>query len=121
METIKNFITKQYKTIITVLIVLFISYWVIFILTPRNTMISENKEKIDLLNDVIENIRKEQNTLEDRITDVNKDIVLIENNITKNTFALITKSHDDVSSKTKKANELGIPIMTPLEFIEKYL
>lgn len=83
METIKNFITKQYKTIITVLIVLFISYWVIFILTPRNTMISENKEKIDLLNDVIKNIRKEQNTLEDRITDVNKDIVLIENNITK--------------------------------------
>lgn len=45
----------------------------------------------------------------------------LENNITKNTFALITKNHDDVSSKTKKANELGIPIMTPLEFIEKYL
>ena len=45
----------------------------------------------------------------------------LENTITKNTFVLITKSHDDVSSKTKKANELGIPIMTPLEFIEKYL
>ena len=45
----------------------------------------------------------------------------LENNITKNTFALITKSHDDVSSKTKKANELGIPIMTPLEFTKKYL
>lgn len=45
----------------------------------------------------------------------------LENNITKTTFALITKSHDDVSSKTKKATELGIPIMTPLEFIEKYL
>ena len=45
----------------------------------------------------------------------------LENNITKNTFALITKSHDDVSSKTKKANELGIPIMTPLEFTQKYL
>ena len=45
----------------------------------------------------------------------------LENNITKNTFVLITKSHDDVSSKTKKANELGIPIMTPLEFTEKYL
>ena len=45
----------------------------------------------------------------------------LENTITKNTFVLITKSHDDVSSKIKKANELGIPIMTPLEFIEKYL
>jgi len=45
----------------------------------------------------------------------------LENTITKNTFVLITKSHDDVSSKTKKANELGIPIMTPLEFTKKYL
>lgn len=45
----------------------------------------------------------------------------LENNITKNTFILITKSHDDVSSKTTKAKELGIPIMTPLEFTEKYL
>ena len=45
----------------------------------------------------------------------------LENTITKNTFVLITKSHDDVSSKTKKANELGIPIMTPLEFTQKYL
>ena len=45
----------------------------------------------------------------------------LENNITKKTFALITKSLDDVSSKTKKAQELGIPIMTPEEFIKKYL
>ena len=45
----------------------------------------------------------------------------LENNITKKTFALITKSLDDISSKTKKAQELGIPIMTPEEFIQKYL
>ena len=45
----------------------------------------------------------------------------LENNLTKNTFTLITKSHDDISAKTKKANELGIPIMTPLEFTAKYL
>lgn len=45
----------------------------------------------------------------------------LENNITKNTFVLITKSHDDMSSKTTKAKDLGIPIMTPLEFTEKYL
>ena len=45
----------------------------------------------------------------------------LENNITKSTFLLITKSHDDTSSKTKKAQELGIPILTPDEFNEKYL
>ena len=45
----------------------------------------------------------------------------LENSITKSTFVLVTKSHDDVSSKTRKAEELGIPIMTPMEFIKKYL
>jgi DNA ligase (NAD+) len=45
----------------------------------------------------------------------------LENNVTKNTFVLITKSHDDTSSKTKKAQELRIPILTPDEFNEKYL
>ena len=45
----------------------------------------------------------------------------LENNITKNTFVLITKSLDDISSKTKKAQELGIPIMTPDDFIKEYL
>lgn len=44
----------------------------------------------------------------------------LENKVDKNTFALIVKSKDDVSNKTKKATELGIPIFTPEEFIEKY-
>ena len=45
----------------------------------------------------------------------------MENKVDKNTFALIVKSKDDVSNKTKKAEELGVPIFTPEEFIEKYL
>ena len=45
----------------------------------------------------------------------------LENKVDKNTFALIVKSKDDVSNKTKKASELGVPIFTPEEFIEKYL
>ena len=45
----------------------------------------------------------------------------LENSIKKDTFALVVKSKDDASNKIKKANELGIPIMTPEEFIEKYL
>ena len=45
----------------------------------------------------------------------------VDNNITKKTFVLITKSLDDISSKTNKAKELGIPIMVPEEFIKKYL
>ena len=44
----------------------------------------------------------------------------LDNTIGKNTNVLITKSKDDVSNKTKKANDLGIPIMTPPEFVKKF-
>jgi NAD-dependent DNA ligase len=46
---------------------------------------------------------------------------VLENNITKSTFAVITKSKEDVSNKIIKAREMSIPIYTPEEFIEKYL
>jgi NAD-dependent DNA ligase len=45
----------------------------------------------------------------------------LEDNITKDTFALIVKTHDDVSNKTKYATENNIPIMTPEEFRDKYM
>jgi len=45
---------------------------------------------------------------------------VLDDNIGKNTNILIVKSKDDVSNKTKYANEHNIPIMTPEEFIEKY-
>ena len=44
----------------------------------------------------------------------------LDDSIGKNTNILITKSSDDVSNKTKKANELNIPIMTPSEFVKKF-
>jgi NAD-dependent DNA ligase len=45
---------------------------------------------------------------------------ILEDNISKTTFLLIVKSKEDVSNKTKKANDLGIQIMTPEEFNQKY-
>ena len=58
METIKNFITKNYKTIISVLVGLFLLYWVIFILTPLNTMAIADSKKIDSLDNVVNGIYK---------------------------------------------------------------
>jgi DNA ligase (NAD+) len=46
---------------------------------------------------------------------------VLDDNIGKNTFVLIVKTKDDVSNKTKYADEHKIPIMTPPEFYEKYL
>jgi DNA ligase (NAD+) len=44
----------------------------------------------------------------------------LDDNIGKNTNILITKSKEDVSNKTKKANEMKIPIMVPAEFVKTY-
>lgn len=83
METFKNFIVKYYKLIIGVLVGLFLLYWFIFVITPSSTMIAEDKAKIDSLNNVVNEIYKEQDKLENQITLINKDIDKIENNVTK--------------------------------------
>lgn len=45
----------------------------------------------------------------------------LEDSIKTTTFALIVKSKEDVSNKTKDAEKKGVPIMTPEEFKMKYL
>jgi NAD-dependent DNA ligase len=40
----------------------------------------------------------------------------LEDSVNKTTFALIVKSKEDESNKTKKAKDLEIPIYTPEEF-----
>jgi NAD-dependent DNA ligase len=44
----------------------------------------------------------------------------LDDNMGRNTFALIVKSKTDVSNKTKYADEHGIPTYIPAEFIAKY-
>ena len=83
METTKNFIIKNYKIIISVLVGLFLLYWFIFILTPLNTMAIEDSKKIDSLDNIVNEMYKEQDKLENKITDINKEIDKIEYNVTK--------------------------------------
>ena len=45
---------------------------------------------------------------------------ILDDTMGKNTDILITKSYEDVSNKTKKAKEIGIPIYTPADFAKKY-
>jgi hypothetical protein len=45
---------------------------------------------------------------------------ILDDNVSRSTFVLITKSKEDVSNKTKYAEQHGIPIMVPSEFIAKY-
>ena len=46
---------------------------------------------------------------------------VLDDNMSKKTFALIVKSLDDVSNKTKKAVAENIPIMTPEMFKKEYM
>uniref|UniRef100_A0A6C0I337 DNA polymerase beta n=1 Tax=viral metagenome TaxID=1070528 RepID=A0A6C0I337_9ZZZZ len=45
----------------------------------------------------------------------------LDDGIGKHTFVLVVKSKEDVSNKTKYAEQHGIPMMTPEEFIATYL
>jgi len=81
MEIVKNFIIKNYKTILSVLVGLFIVYWVIFVLTPNSTMSKVDKDKLDSLTNVVNQINKEQEILENEIKVLNKEVDKIDNNI----------------------------------------
>jgi len=83
METVKNFIIKNYKTILAGLLGLFLLYWVIFILMPKNTMLKEDRQRIDALNEKIEEINKEQDKLESQITEIDKEVTQIETKVKK--------------------------------------
>jgi len=41
--------------------------------------------------------------------------------VSKNTFAVLVKDLDEDTGKASEAKKLGIPLMTPAQFIEKYL
>lgn len=93
MEKFKNFIVKNYKTILMVILGLFIVYWVIFIFTPLNTMNSEDKTKIEALDKKIDSLTKSQNVLETEIKNLNNEVDKIDDNISK------IKSNKDKTGK----------------------
>ena len=80
METIKNFIVKKYKTILSILIGLFIVYWVMT-MSNTSTMSAIDKAKLDSLTNVVNKINKEQDILESKIEVINEEVEKIDDNI----------------------------------------
>jgi peptidoglycan hydrolase CwlO-like protein len=80
METIKNFIIKKYKTILSILIGLFIVYWVMT-MSNTSTMSDVDKAKLDSLTNVVNKINKEQDILESKIEVINEEVHKIDDNI----------------------------------------
>jgi F0F1-type ATP synthase membrane subunit b/b' len=80
-DLIKNWITKNYKTILFLAVGLFILYWLVYVITPKVGMSEIDKYKIDLINQKIDDINKDQKKLDSSIAEYNKGIKIIDNNI----------------------------------------
>jgi septal ring factor EnvC (AmiA/AmiB activator) len=104
MEIVKNFIIRYYKTALTLLIGLFILYWVIVILTPNSTMSKVDKDKLDSLTNVVNQINKEQEVLENEIKVLTKEVDKIDDNISTiktNKTKTGKKYHEEISRVDK--------------------
>jgi hypothetical protein len=83
VQIIENFIKANYKTILKGLVVLFILYWIIYVLTPTMKMSVQEKQKIDYLNILVKEIYKNQQKLDSSIVVYNKKIDEVDNHIYK--------------------------------------
>ena len=103
METIKNFVIKNYKTILSVLVGLFIVYWVMTTLNT-STMSTIDKNKLDSLTNVVNEINKEQDILESKIELIDKEVEKIDDNISKvktNKIKTGKKYHEEINRVDK--------------------
>ena len=103
METIKNFVIKNYKTILSVLIGLFIVYWVMTTLNT-STMSTIDRNKLDSLTNVVNEINKEQDILESKIELIDEEVEKIDDNISKiktNKTKTGKKYHEEINRVDK--------------------
>ena len=78
-----NFLKNNYKKILIGFCGLFLLYWVVFVITPKVSMNSEEKNKIDSLNIIIKEIYKDQQKLDSNILNYNQKIDEVDNLIDK--------------------------------------
>jgi len=104
METVKNFFTNNYKTIIKVILGVIILYWLIFFLVPKNTMSSIDKDKLDSLTNIVNTLQKEQNVIEGKIDLVNQEVDKIDNNVSKiktQKVKVVKQYHEEINRVDK--------------------
>jgi peptidoglycan hydrolase CwlO-like protein len=103
METIKNFVIKNYKTILSVLVGLFIVYWVMT-MSNTSTMSAIDKAKLDSLTNIVNEINKEQDILESKIELIDEEVEKIDDNISKvktNKVKTGKKYHEEINRVDK--------------------
>lgn len=104
MEVVKNFLINNYKTIIKVILGIVALYWLIFFLTPKNTMSDIDKAKIDSLTNIVDNLQKEQDVIEGKIELVNQEVDKIDNNVSKiktQKVKVVKQYHEEINRVDK--------------------
>jgi hypothetical protein len=81
LQIILNFFKENYKTMIKVIVGLFILYWVIYVLTPKMKMSDIEKQKMDSISVVIKQIYKDQQRIDSSVSVNNQKIEEVNNNI----------------------------------------
>jgi len=83
LKTSASFIGQHYKTILAGLFGLFILYWIMFVLTPKMNMSVQEKATIDSLNNLIIEMHKSQQILDDKIDGIKEEINEVDKDIDK--------------------------------------
>ena len=81
LNKVGSFFSRNYKTLLFVILGLFLFYWVIFIITPSVTMSNKEKAQIDSLNVVIQCLHGENLKLDSTIMSLNKEIEQVDKQI----------------------------------------
>jgi peptidoglycan hydrolase CwlO-like protein len=99
MESLKNFTIKHYNAILITLSLLLIGWFAFRVFNP-STMSDEDKSKIDSAKNIIEEKKKEQVIIEEKIEDINEEIENIDENISKiktNKEKIGKKYHEEIT------------------------
>lgn len=110
MNKILEFLTKNYQTIIKFCFGLFILYYLVFFLTPNVKMSSSQKQQLDSLNVVIKQLHDDNLKLEDKISDFNKEINEVDQNISKikNQKTVVKEIYHEKISNVDKLTERSV-------------
>jgi septal ring factor EnvC (AmiA/AmiB activator) len=105
--SVKDFFIKYYKVIIGVVIGLFILYWLIYFTTPKNQMSEVDKYKIQLIDEKIGEINKNQKKIDSNIIELKKELVGLNKTIStiKKEKIIIKEIYDKKINRVDELND----------------
>jgi uncharacterized protein YlxW (UPF0749 family) len=97
MESIRKFISNYYQIILAILLGLSILY---FVQPTTGTMSDVDRAKLDSLTNIVNQMNKEQDILENKVEGINKEVVKIDENISNikaNKSKIGKKYHEEIN------------------------